>query len=217
MVKRPSLLRPAVLLPVLAVLAGAAVVALTLLGGVVADRPAEDFFRDPTATAHLPWYVGSVSRLNGAVWLSAATLALFVGLTRVWLRAEMDLLAGFCPFLGADDMLLLHEEVGPKLGIPEKAFYVVYAVLAVVLALRLVPWRVGAVGWTFLVGAAFLGTSVVADVVMRFSNLDVVVEDSTKMIGALVWVAVPVLVSLRDREPTGSGVAPRPEAHARAA
>lgn len=143
------LLRPTVLLPVLAIAAGLAVTLLTMTAGSLAERPAEDFFRDPTATAHLRWYVGSVSRLNGAVWLSAATLAAFVALAGSRLRGAMLVLSGFCAVLGADDMLLLHEEVGPKVGLPEHGFYLLYAVTAILLAVWLAPWRVGAPGGRF--------------------------------------------------------------------
>lgn len=75
----------------------------------------------------------------------------------------------------------------------------------------------GSTGWAFLTGSGFLGVSVVADVVLKFSNLDVIVEDSTKLVGALVFVTVPALVFLADRSRRLEPAARSRTAHARAA
>ena len=108
--------------------------------------------------------------------------------------------------LALDDALLFHDEVGPALGLPEEGFDVLYAVIGVLLLVRAFPPAVNMRsearlsrfrmqnlspgGRAFILGLFLLGVSVVADQIVHGQP---VWEDAPKLLGALVWMTVPLL------------------------
>lgn len=118
---------------IVATLAAIALAALT-------DSPIGLITRDVTtlcaeAGARLPPYAGSVSTLTIIVWTSVATLSLVAASLLQARRRWLHGFAGLLALLSADDALSLHEESETYIGLPETAFYVVYAALAIVLTL----------------------------------------------------------------------------------
>ena len=158
------------------------------------------------AGAVLPLLAGGLALLNVMVWASAASMAVLAAV--IWPPRRRWLL-GFAflnILLGLDDALLLHDEVGPELGLPEEGFELLYAAIAVVLLLgalrpavnarpadRLSRFRVqnlSSGGRAFILGLLLLGVSVVVDQTMHGQP---VWEDAPKLLGALVWLTVPLL------------------------
>jgi hypothetical protein len=171
------------------------IMGLVMVAAALTGEPVGTFSRDlkvlaAEAGVPLKFYAGSVSVLNSWVWSSGAALSLTVAHLRPrryrWLGAFGLLLLT----LAADDSFLLHETVGPSHGIPEEAFYVFYALAGAALLVAAV--RSGPDGSTvaFLVGGGFLAGSVVMDVVLADQHL---VEDGFKLLGALVWLTVPLM------------------------
>lgn len=185
---------------------GLAVVAAAVVAGEVGGVPMGVLFRDAAVARTIldddgaaAWatssYAGALSLLTIVVWGSVASLSLFVAWARRawWLVGTAALTAA----MGADDALMLHERVGPRLGVPEPVFPAVYAVAAALLLWSL--WRRRAVGpaAALLVGLVVLGGSEAVDlldqVVLHMTGgWLIVVEDGAKLLGALAWVAVPV-------------------------
>jgi hypothetical protein len=139
-------------------------------------------------------------------WASAGSMAVLAAV--IWPPRRRWLL-GFALLnilLALDDALLLHEEVGPALGLPEKGFYLLYAAIGVLLLLGALrpavsgrgedrPWElrvqnVPLSGWAFVLGLLLLGLSVVIDQTTHGHHLW---EDAPKLLGALVWMTVPLL------------------------
>lgn len=172
--------------------AGLVLLALARLAAAAVGEPFSNFTRDVDAVAGLPWYTGSVSLLTCMIWAAAAALSLFVGLVAPETRRRSFSLGAFTLLLAADDSMLLHDQIGPAHGIPEKLFAPFYGVVALLLLWEMLRNSARATSVAFLLGAAFLGLSALFDVV--FHDASFLVEDGAKLLGALVWTTVPVLM-----------------------
>ncbi|WNV76407.1 hypothetical protein [Geodermatophilus sp. DSM 44513] len=183
-----------------ALLSGAAVMVGTVLAADLIGVPVGVLTRDAVTTADLPPYTGAVSAFTAMVWFAAGSLCALVAWQQGRERRRLGPLAALLFVLAADDALLLHDVVGPRVGVHEVVFYVVYAVagLAVARSMRTAERVVARAFW---LGAALLATSVAVDVGFVGAHL---LEDGAKLLGALVWATVPVLTQgARPPEPGG--------------
>jgi hypothetical protein len=171
--------------------AGVLLLALVRLAASAAGEPVSNFTKDAVAVAEVPWYTGSVSLITCMVWAAAASLSLFVAWAAPVTRRRMLSLGAFTTLLAVDDAMLVHDQIGPGHGVPEKLFPVVYAIFALLLLREMLRGSTRAVIVTFLLGAAFLAVSTGFDVV--FHDLSILVEDGSKLLGAMTWTTVPVL------------------------
>jgi len=194
-----------------ALLLGLLLVAGTSLLAALNHQPFGSYSRDlkalsAEAGAVLPLLAGGLALLNVMVWASIVSMALLAAVLwpprRRWLLgfAFLNIL------LALDDALLLHDEVGPALGLPEEGFDLLYAAIGVLLLWRAFRPAVGARpedrlsrfrvqnltpgGRAFILGLLLLGVSVVVDQTMHGQPLW---EDAPKLLGALVWLTVPLL------------------------
>jgi hypothetical protein len=194
-----------------AVLLGLLLVAATILLAALSQQPFGAYSRDlqalsAEAGAVLPLLAGGLALLNMMVWASVASMAVLAAV--LWAPRRRWLL-GFAFLNGLfalDDALLLHDGVGPELGLPEQAFYLLYGTIGVLLLVcafrptvdvrpeyRLSRFRVqnlSAGGRAFILGLLLLGVSVVVDQTIHGQPLW---EDAPKLLGAFVWLTVPVL------------------------
>ncbi len=138
----------------------------------------------------MPWYTAAISVLNNMVWSGIALLSFFVAWRLPNERRRLVLFGGFVLVLAADDTLLLHDAVGPNNGVPQEAFLVVYAVTAALLSVVVMRGPDRGVLLAFVLGAALLAVSVVYDQLLADQHL---IEDGAKLLGALVWLTVPVI------------------------
>jgi hypothetical protein len=193
----------------IALAAVAIVVTLVGVAAMLTDRAAGDFTRDirtlcEAAGSNLPFYAGAVSQLNIMVWAAVGALALLTAYLFPNRRAWFLLFGGFVLVLAADDALTLHES-GPRRVIPERAFYVFYAIVALLLVLGLLRRHFDETTVAFLTGGVLLAISIVIDQAVSHHYLW---EDGFKLAGASVWIVVPLLELTRlrpspaDREAT---------------
>jgi len=180
-----------------ALTAGVLVLTATVLAAVRFGEPVAVFTRDGSALGDLPWYSGSISMLNGMVWAVVAGLSLLVAWLEPRDRARLNALALFTGVLAADDSLQLHEVAGPDNGIPQSWFLALYAGTGIVLLMLFL--RGGRPGplLAFVLGVGLLGISVVFDEFVPRQIL--IIEDGTKLLGAIMWLAVPVTIAGRLR------------------
>jgi hypothetical protein len=178
----------------IALVISAGVVALVAVAAAVTDRAAGDFTRDirtlcEAAGSNLPFYSGAMSELNIMVWAAIGALALLTAYLFATQRGWFTLFGLFVLGLAADDAFTLHES-GPRRVIPEDAFYVAYAVVALLLLLGVRRRRFDATAIAFLTGGVLLAASVVVDQAFTHEYLW---EDGLKLAGAVVWIVVPLL------------------------
>src|SRR6478736_820811 len=123
-----------------ALLLGLLLLAGTSLMAALNQHPFGDYSRDlkalsTDAGAVLPLLAGGLSLVNTMAWASVASMAVLAAVLwpprRRWLLgfAFLNIL------LALDDALLLHDEVGPELGLPEEGFELLYAVIGILLML----------------------------------------------------------------------------------
>jgi hypothetical protein len=196
---RPEAARLAPWLPMVATLCvGVVVLAATVLAARWFDEPIATFTRDVQDYAGVPWYAGAVNTVNIMAWTVLTTL----NLTVAWLertdRRRLVVFGAFTLILLADDAFLLHEAVGPENGIPQVLFLGVYGLMgaALLVGFARAPWTGRSLA--FLTGGAFLAISVFTDEFVRGRFL---IEDGAKLLGCLVWIAVPLLSLRRPHQP----------------
>ena len=184
-------MRAKILIPA-ALIAAATIMLIIGIATQVADIPMRVFARDLRSLsedggAWLPYYAGLLSTLIIMVWAAGSAMAfLAAGLVparRVWLLV----FAGLILTMAFDDAFMIHEGYGPSVGVPEVAFYAVYAIVAGwLLVYSLVRFRDGSV-LAFLGGGAALAVSVALDLTLEGQYF---FEDGAKLAGALMFVTI---------------------------
>lgn len=187
----PGTSRTATWWPIIATqLVGALFVVATVAASRSFDEPVATFTRDVQDLAGIAWYSGAVSTLTIITWAAVATLALVATWLATADRRRMGLFAVLAVALAVDDAFLVHEAVGPENGVPQEFFLGSYALLAAVLAvLFLGAPRTGS-SFAFFLGLVWLGLSALADGALQHRFL---LEDGSKLLGALTWLAVPLI------------------------
>lgn len=185
-----------------AIVIAAMVVALVAVASAVSGVPVSTFTRDIRALTadgllDLPYQAGLLTMLTVMVWAGGGAMALLAATVnrsrREWLLAAGALLL----LMGADDALMLHEGLGPSLGLPEVAFFAFYALVAGSLSLFAVLRMRDGATVAILVGGAALALSIVVD---HFFQFDYLLDDGLKFTGALVLATIgPLSISSRKR------------------
>lgn len=168
------------------------VVLLNLGGGI----PMADLIRDPAAIAGMPAYTGLLSQIGLFLWAAAAAICLFCA--RLASRGGPDE-AGMARFffasgaltllLGLDDAFLLHEDVFPRIGIPEKVVLASHVLLTAAYLLVFARTILTRTGHGLLAMALFFfAASVVLDV-LNPPAMPYLAEDAAKLTGILGWLA----------------------------
>lgn len=161
--------------------------------------PPRLLFLDPLvaameADACCKTYLGIMSTFGILLWVATAAVCVFAALVlhaqsasrRLW---EFAAMAGLLTaWLALDDAFLVHENIAPKLGIPQIAVLLFIATFAMAYVAKC--WRVivslDAVMFGLAVG--FLATSVGIDVVhVSTSDLHFLAEDGAKFVGIVCW------------------------------
>ena len=182
----------------------AAIIMLTIgIATQVADIPMKTFARDLRALSQsggvwLPYYAGLLSTVTIMVWAAGSAMsflaATIVRARRIWLLV----LGGLLLTMAVDDAFMLHEGYGPSVGIPELAFYAVYATAAAwLLAYSLLRFRDESV-LALIAGGAALAASIAIDLSFEGQYF---LEDGAKLAGALVMLTIgPVAIGSAIRE-----------------
>lgn len=144
-------------------------------------------------------YLGIISTFGVILWFVTAAVCLFAALVLHAQNASRDIVifavfAGLLTgWLALDDAFLVHENIAPKFGIPQKA--VILAIVAAALAYVLRCWRIILALDPIMFGLAGFGlaASVGLDLVQtRSYDLYSLFEDGAKFIGIVCWTAFHV-------------------------
>lgn len=168
-----------------AIAATAGVVLVTDLEAGVLTRDLRTLSAE--AGAELPFLAGAVSQLNVMVWAAGGALALLVAALRPDRRQWLVTFGALLLVLAADDALTLHESASSRF---ELAFYAIYAVVGLVLAIGALRAGLDDRAVTFVIGGALLSIAALIDLSVTGQYL---LEDSPKLLGAMVWVTVPLV------------------------
>jgi hypothetical protein len=185
-IRKPDL---AILLLPLALAAAGSLAVLVLHRATGA--PYAQLTRDPASTFLARPYVGFLSNAGVMLWVAAATTGLLAG----WATRGRSALAPYLLAIGlltallaVDDLWLLHEDVLPALGVPERVAVSAYGIY--VLALFAV-FRRAALRTDLLPAAlalACLGLSAWMDQELPFADLETLLEDVAKFAGIAFWL-----------------------------
>lgn len=170
--------------------------------------PAADLLRDPIAVAMLTddcchAYQGFVSNLGVLVWWTASAASAFAAAVLFAARRRTEefsflvAAAGFTALLALDDLFLLHENVFPRLGVPDAVPMAFYAGLALAY-LWCFRRQIFALDWAVFVAAgAALAASILIDQAFH-SEADwrLILEDGAKLIGISLWAAFHLVAAL---------------------
>jgi len=191
---RRSICRPAIVVPILAVLPLVVIAILGLQHQVHFSR----MTRDVAAIARIHPLSGFLSSLGILLWWTSATLWLFSA--SVYRTLHLHKLFRFAlatgllsAYFALDDLYQLHESIAPNyLGVPEKG---VFAILAVWTILYLVLCRHQLLkknGTWMLLALVLLGASLMMDAVlepqlMQLGQWSYLLEDGCKWLGIVCW------------------------------
>lgn len=151
--------------------------------------------RDPAAVFEAPFYVGFLSQLGIFMWSSSAAICLFSA--AIFMQSSNDMrtrnffiFSGLLSLmLGFDDVFLLHENVFPHFGIPEKIVLVTYALLTLTYLVRFFATILKTDYVLLLMALSFFSFSVLSDILLPEAQASYLIEDSMKMMGQISWVA----------------------------
>lgn len=166
---------------------------------IIWDVPYRELMADPNALTDSPIYYGFLSQVGILLWSATATTCFIFAYMTVLLKAEGERLyffifSGLLIFwLMLDDSFLIHEEILPGLGVPQKLVILIYVLVVLFylnrfkkLILRHTPYLLLAIS------LFFFAVSVVVDLFFNFETpniIDTVLEDGSKFIGIVLWLA----------------------------
>jgi len=184
-------------------------VTAVFLGGILflhlwKGIPIGNLTRDPVAVGQLPVYTGFLSQIGIFFWVTAVAICLFCSavLARLVIRPRLKrfllISALLTLLLALDELFMLHETVLPRLGIPERVVlssYLLFFGLYFARYYRLI-WRTEFL--PLLMALFFFGVSLLIDQrPLTNPNLHYLVEDGTKLVGIISWMAYFFQVSLQ--------------------
>ena len=183
-----------------------AIIASLLLSGLVICIwrqpfvPVEYITRDPAAIAIHPIYYGALSNLGVLLWGSSVTSCLLGALVTKLLSDRWEIVAFFAAFGGLnamlclDDLFMIHEEVLPrKLGIPEEALFICYAIALTAMLVRfrrvLLKTQPVLFGASLILFAFSLSIDLMPALASLSRNSLFAIEDGSKFVAIFVWSA----------------------------
>ena len=168
----------------------------------LAGVPIKEMVRDPASQFGIPIHAGAFSVTGiGVLAATAALAAVAVPDARGADRRAPGLTAALGLVLAADDAFLLHDEIGPEIvGIPELAFYALYAAGGLWLYLTVRRHGPPTARRALEVGGYFLAFSVLLDVFKVHGPFSFWLEDFTKLagfVGLLCYAVIHARAVLR--------------------
>lgn len=186
------------LIIIVAIVAGLIVVASVAIASEISGVPVSTFTRDIRALSEdggleLPFQAGLLTMLTVIVWAGGGAMALLAATVNRTLQVWLLVLGALLLVMAADDAMMLHEGLGPLLGLPEVAFFAVYGLMAGSLALFAVLCMRDGATVAILIGGATLALSILVDLLFQF---DYLLDDGLKLIGALAFATIgPLTIS----------------------
>ena len=149
-------------------------------------------------------YYGIMSTLGVLMWIATAGVCLFAAsvLWRAlgWAPPTLFALAAgmLTAWLGLDDAFLFHENIAPKIGIPQTVVLAAYVLLALAYVAVSARQILAADAVLFVLAGGFLAASLGIDIIFHSTDSFVVaLEDGAKFIGIACWMMFHVTAMAR--------------------
>jgi hypothetical protein len=178
------------------------IVAVVLLSVVLfihvwKEIPIGNLTRDPTSIVGVPLYTGFLSQIGIFFWSASAAVCLFsvkvLSTQPDSLKFKHFLLVSalLTLLLGLDDVFLLHDEILPRFGIPEKIVYVSYVGLVLLYLVRFHTVILETEYILLVMAVFFFGVSVALDWFepSALGQYMFLFEDGAKLVGLLSWLS----------------------------
>ena len=165
-------------------------IGMALMLSIWEKVPISNLTRDINSVADLPFYIGFISQLGILFWSATVTLCLFSAriLRKKSALREYLFFAGLITLmLCLDDLFLLHEEVFPFLGVPEKEVYLVYLLVVTVWLLKYYKVILKTYYLILVLAFGFLGISLIIDIIPTQLIDPYLIEDGLKFTGIVSW------------------------------
>lgn len=177
-----------------------ATVSAALMGIVLLLRfwkgvPIHHLTPDVTSIVGAPAYTGFISQVGMLFWAGAAAVCLFsaAAVSRhaggLPLRRFYRVSGALTLVLALDDLFMLHEGFFPGVGVPEKAVLASYAAFVLFYLVRFGRVILGTEYLLLGTAFAFFGASVVLDLLNPAGINPYLLEDGTKLVGIVAWLA----------------------------
>ncbi|MEO1208639.1 MAG: hypothetical protein AAFX78_03770 [Cyanobacteria bacterium J06638_20] len=149
--------------------------------------------RDPVAIARLPAYSGMFSQIGLLLWATSVAICLFsskllanrISFSKV--RRFLFISGILTLMVELDDVFLLHEDVFPSMGIPEKLVLGVYGISMLLYLLKFFPILLKTEYAFFLMALVGFGSSIFLDVILPPGLHYIALEDGAKLVGIVFW------------------------------
>jgi len=169
-------------------------VILVVLAYELSGRDPQHLLRDPAAVLNVSPAIGVLSYLGAFSIGVAAAVCLFAARHVRQARGLLTFAGMLSAVLAADDLLMLHEHVGPRtFGIPEPLFLAAYALAALsmlwIYRQQLAPQRAPMLWLAFGCLTLSAGVDVLSQLLALEEGRVVIAEDVLKLFGWLIWAS----------------------------
>jgi hypothetical protein len=159
--------------------------------------------RDPAMLTNSPPYIGLFSNIGMLLWSACTGICLFTyaivrPIKRYWEISNFLLWSGgFTAFLMLDDIFLLHEDVFPFIGIPEKLVYVFYVLFSLFFAIKIRKFVKKTEFIILFAAVGCLAASLICDALFG-EHVIAKLEDVFKIAGISLWLTYFTRLCLRE-------------------
>lgn len=166
------------------------VAVIVLIGVYVGKWSFAQVMRDASAEYGYPVYAGFVSELGFAGWIAAATatgLAAAVRPSRRHILLPASLLS---LLLGLDDQFTLHDNLLPRIGIPETLVFLAYILICLLVLRPLLAYLIRLRLPLLALSLTGFAASLAIDRLAGFGpDMTIFLEDMAKFAGIAFWAA----------------------------
>ncbi|MBS1302151.1 hypothetical protein [Loktanella sp. SALINAS62] len=151
------------------------------------NNPVSLYLRDPAAVFGFSPLAGIISHLGVFALLTAGAICIFASLHSPLSKRLLFWVGVFSLLLGIDDFFMVHEDLAGRIGLSEILFFAAYGLFAITIFFVFRSSLVGKSHAGLYVGLTLLAASVAIDVRLDYSEVQVMVEDSVKFAGLILW------------------------------
>lgn len=145
------------------------------------------YLRDPAASFGFSPLAGMISHLGVFALLTAGAIGIFASFHAPVSKGLLFWAGTFSLLIGVDDFFMVHDALAGRIGLSEIHVLAAYGLFAITIFSAFRSSLVGKSHAGLYVGVMLLAASVAIDALLDYSEVQVMVEDSVKFVGLIVW------------------------------